>query len=169
VGWLYAPGVLDKIRVRITPTRPGQRLFVGIGPADDVERYLAGVKHTRIVDFWGRGVEKVDGDNAAPPPGAQAFWVASTSGSGPRTLVWKPTGGSWSVVVMNADGPRAIAVSADLGARLPALLWIALVSLLLATVCLAGGALLVIGAIRRRRASRLGTYAKRGGTNHAAD
>ncbi len=161
-GWMYAPGLLDKVRIRITPVSPGQRLFVGIGPSADVDRYLAGVKRTVISDFWGNGVEAVDGRKPASPPGTQDFWVASSSGSGARTLVWDPADGSWSVVVMNADGRHGIDVGADLGARLPALLGIALGSLAAGAVFMAGGVLLIVGAIRRRRASRLETDRKEG-------
>jgi hypothetical protein len=39
--------------------------------------------------------------------------------------VWKPANGSWTVVVMNADGQPGIDVRADLGARVPAVPWIA--------------------------------------------
>src|SRR5215470_17601050 len=82
VGWLYSPGLLDKIRIRVTRERSGPQLFVGIGPATDVDRDLAGVNHTLISEFLGDKTETIDG-GAAPssPPGAQRFWVASASGS----------------------------------------------------------------------------------------
>ena len=51
-SWLYAPGLLGKIRIRITPASPDQELFVGIGPSAEVDRYLAGANHTVITDFW---------------------------------------------------------------------------------------------------------------------
>jgi hypothetical protein len=162
VAWLYAPGLLDKVRIRVTPVSPGQRLFVGIGSSADVDRYLAGVKHAVISDFWGNGVEPIDGSKPAAAPGTHDFWVASTSGVGPRTLVWDPTDGSWSVAVMNADGRPGIDVGADLGARLPALLGIALGSLAAGAAFMAGGVLLIVGAVRRRRASRLETERKEG-------
>ena len=71
-------------------------------------------------------METVDGGTPGSAPGTQDFWVASATGSGARTLVWDPADGSWTVVVMNADGRPGIDVGADLGARMPALLWIAL-------------------------------------------
>ena len=55
---------------------------------------------------------------------------------------------------MNADGRPGIDVGADLGARMPAVLWIALGVLLAGAVFLAGGGLLIAGAIRGRRASQ---------------
>jgi hypothetical protein len=153
VGWLYSPALLGKVRIRVTRVGAGPALFVGIGPARDVDRYLAGVKHTFISDFFGNKAEPVDGGSARSAPGKQDFWVASATGAGARTLVWHPVDGSWTVVVMNADGQPGIDVKADLGARMPDLLWVSVGLLAAGAVLLAGGALLITGAIRRRRAA----------------
>jgi hypothetical protein len=156
VGWLYSPALLGKVRIRVTPVSAGAPLFVGIGRSADVDRYLAGVNHTLISDFFRSKVEAIGGGTPRSAPGAQDFWVASSTGSGARNLVWDSTKGAWTVVVMNADGRRGIDVRADLGARLPALLWIAVGLLVAGAVLLAGGILLVAGALRRRRAGRAG-------------
>jgi hypothetical protein len=55
---------------------------------------------------------------------------------------------------MNANARPGIGVRADLGARMPAVLWIAIGLLVAGAVFLAGGGLLIAGAIRGRRASR---------------
>jgi hypothetical protein len=157
VGWLYAPGLLDRVRIRVTPVSAGPPLFVGIGPSTDVDRYLAGVNHTVITEFWDEKVEAVDGGTPRSAPGRQDFWAASTTGAGPQTLRWDPADGSWTVVVMNADGRPGINVGADLGARMPAVLWIALGVLAAGAVFMAGGVLLIAGAIRGRRASQAST------------
>jgi hypothetical protein len=52
---------------------------------------------------------------------------------------------------MNADGEAGIDVGADLGARAPALPWIALGLLVAGAVFLVGGALVIVGALRHRR------------------
>ena len=145
-GWLYSPALLDKVRIRVTPTTSGPPLFVGIGPSADVDRYLTGVDHTVITDFWGEETEGVEGGPPASAPETQDFWAASTTGSGPQTLVWDPADGSWTVVVMNADGRPGIDVGTDLGAKVPALPWIAVGVLALGALLLAGGALLIVGA-----------------------
>lgn len=150
VGWLYGPGLLDEVRVRVTPETPGARLFVGIGRSEDVDRYLEGVNRSVIKDFWKPSVERIAGRAPRSAPGAQRFWVAKATGSGPRTLLWKPAKGTWTVIVMNADGGPEIGVTADLGARLPALPWIALGFLVAGIVFAAGAALLIVGARRRR-------------------
>jgi len=148
--WLYAPGLLGKVRIRVTPTGSGSPVFVGIGPSDAVDSYLAGVGHTVINDYWSDKVETLGGgDRPATVPSAQQFWVASTTGTGRRTLVWKPTDGSWTVVVMNANGHAGINVKADLGARLSALPWIAVGLVVAGAVFMTGGVLLVLGAVRR--------------------
>ena len=149
VGWLYAPGLLGEIRVRVTPTGAEAPLFVGIGRSVDVDRYLAGVSHSLIADFFGNKVEAIGGGRAGSTPATQHFWVASSTGAGARTLTWHPKHGSWSVVVMNANARPGIDVRADLGARFPAVLWISIGFLLAGAVFLTGGGLLVLGAIRR--------------------
>jgi hypothetical protein len=152
VGWLYSPGMLGKVRIRVTPLDPGSVHFVGIGPSAAVDQYLAGVNRTVISEFFDDNVETVDGGPARSAPGPQDFWVASAIGSGTQTLKWDPADGSWTVVVMNADGRPGIGVGADLGARMPAVLWIAVGSLAAGAIFLAGGALLIAGAIRSRGA-----------------
>lgn len=147
-GWLYAPDILGKVRVRVTPESPGP-VFVGIGPSAEVDRYLAGVKHTVISDFWRDDVESVGGGSPGSPPGRQSFWAASESGSGQQSLVWDPADGDWTVVVMNADGRAGIEVGADLGAKVPALLWVSIGLLLGGAIFLVGGGLLIASAVRR--------------------
>jgi hypothetical protein len=150
-GWLYSPSLLDNVRIRVTPASSGSALFVGIGPSTDVNRYLAGVNHTRISDFWGEQIQAIGGGTPAAAPGTQDFWVASATGPGTPTVVWEPTDGSWTVVVMNADGRPGIDVAADLGARMPSLLWIAIGFLAAGGVLAVGGAFLIVGAVRRRQ------------------
>jgi hypothetical protein len=148
-GWLYPPSVLGKVRIRVTPTSSDRATFVGIGPSAEVDRYLAGVSHTVISEFWRNDVEQVVGGRPATVPSAQTFWVVSTNGTGAQNLVWHPKKGSWKVVVMNADGRSGVSVGADLGAKIPALPWIALGVLVGGIVFLAGGGLLIADALGR--------------------
>lgn len=155
-GWLYAPGLLHKVRIRVTPVNSDSPLFVGIGRSTDVDRYLAGVNHTVITEFWRNETEAIGGGAPQSSPASQDFWVASDKGPGARTVVWDPADGSWTVVVMNADGKPGIAVGADLGARMPAVLWIAVGVLAAGAVFMAGGALLIAGAFPRNRTPTTG-------------
>jgi hypothetical protein len=154
IGWLYSPALLGTVRIRVTPVHTGPALFVGIGPSADVDRYLAGVSHTVITDFPADQVQATGGGAPGSAPGTQDFWVASVTGPGPQTLSWHPASGIWTVVVMNTDGRPGIHVTADLGARYPDLLWIAVGLLAAGAVFGAGGALLIVGAIRGGRAGR---------------
>jgi len=151
VGWLYAPSLLDDVRIRVTPESQASAVFVGIGPSADVDRYLAGVNHTVISDLWTGTEHVVSGGTQVARPGTQDFWVATDTGSGPRTVTWEPTEGSWSVVVMNADGGPGLRVEADLGATMPAVVWIALGLLLVGGLFLGGGVILIVGAFRAAR------------------
>jgi hypothetical protein len=153
VGWLYPPTLLGKIRIRVTPVSSGSPLFVGIGSSSEVERYLAGTNHTVITDYFGDKVQLVEGGQSRPAPGKQHFWVASTTGPGARNLFWKPADGSWTVVVMNADGRPGIGIRADLGARMSALPWVAGGLCAAGVIFMAGGVLLIVGAVRRRSSS----------------
>ena len=148
-GWAYAPALLDKVRIRVTPVNSNQAVFVGIAPSAQVDRYLAGVSHTVITDIWSNGQEFVGGARSPSAPGAQDFWVASSSGRGTRTVEWDPTNGSWTVVVMNVEGQPGIDVRADLGATIPSLLWVAVGLLIAGAVFLAGALLLIVIPIRR--------------------
>ena len=150
MSWLYSPGLLGKVRIRVTPVHSDSSLFVGIGASADVDRYLAGVKRTVISEFFRDELKTVDGGPAHSAPGTEDFWVASAAGRGTQTLAWTPVTGSWTVVLMNADARPGLDVSADLGARMPAVLWLAVGLLSAGAVLIAGGAFLIAGAIRRR-------------------
>jgi hypothetical protein len=39
-------------------------------------------------------------------------------------LLWKLRSGTWSVVVMNADGSRDVAATIGVGVKVPGLLWV---------------------------------------------
>ena len=154
VGWLYSEVVLGEVRIRVAPSDPGSSVFVAIGPTNDVYRYLAGANTTVISDFWTERLETTGGSATPSPPETQDFWAASVSGTGPQTLTWDPTNGSWTVVVMNADGRSGVEVSADLGATMPMLTGFAIGSFVFGGLLLAGGVLLMVVASRRSRTGR---------------
>jgi hypothetical protein len=151
ISWLYSGIVLGEVRIRVRPSDEGSTLFVGIGPTADVDRYLAGVSKTVIQDLWTDTVATSGGGTPGAAPGTQDFWVASTSGTGPQTLTWDPANGSWTVVVMDADGQDGVSVATDLGAEMPLLMAIAVGSLAVGVLFLIGGVLLIMAAVRRSR------------------
>ena len=112
---------------------PGPALFVGIGPSTEVDRYLAGVNHTVITEFWeGRW-------RPSPAVSPDLLPQRSTSGSPPTRAVGHGPGmGSDrrildEIVVMNAD-ERPGSTLERTWEPLPAVLWIAVGVLAAGTV-----------------------------------
>ena len=133
----------------------GQPVFIGIGPARDVERYLARSQHDQITDFeadpFSVTYRRVEGTAQPAPPAEQDFWRVEASGSGTQTITWPLEQGEWSAVAMNADGSREVSVDARFGARVSALVWIAIAFLVAGGLVLVGGVVLIYLGARRRR------------------
>jgi hypothetical protein len=149
-GWQWTRDLIGTVRIRVTGTGAEAGTFVGIAPTDRADRYLAGVARTVLTDLPGRRAVIVDG-TAAPPtaPSTAEIWVAESSGAGTRTLTWEPTGGDWTVVIMNADASRGLTVRGDVGATVPALTGVAVALLAGGAVLVAGGTLLAVLAAGR--------------------
>ncbi|HET7349647.1 MAG TPA: DUF4389 domain-containing protein [Marmoricola sp.] len=113
--------LLGDTRVEATSTR--RPVFVGIGPAAAVHRYLAGVETDTLEGYTGDDPELRTDPGGAPTaaPGDQGFWVTSSAGSGTRSVTWTPRQGDWVAVVMNADGSAGIRTEISVGAEVPAL------------------------------------------------
>ena len=138
-----------------TDASAGVPLFIGIGPAADVEAYLAGVERSRLVGAGDDGrpaVQALPGAAPTSPPTGQAFWAASTSGAGPQQLTWTAADGRWAVVVMNADGSRGVSAGVTAGVTAPALGGLSTGLLTGGAVALLAGVLLVFLAVPRRSA-----------------
>lgn len=111
------------LRNRVTlrfATTADDPVFLGIGPAGDVQRYLQDVAREEVVEVTGTGVVTITHDGAAQPeePGLQGFWVASSTGSGRQELAWELQPGQWTLVVMNPDASPGVVVDVSVGARL---------------------------------------------------
>ena len=119
-----AQTVVGSVRLRITatPTGAGHLLFLGIGPASAVDRYLSGVSHDVATDVsvtpFHLTLARHGGTATPPPPGSQSFWVAKASGNHP-TLTWTVTSGSYRVVVMNTDAAAPVAFAGGLDLTIP--------------------------------------------------
>ena len=121
--------VVDRIgTIRVRATSGDDRpLFVGIGRAAAVSRYLAGVAHDEVThldyDPFAITKHRSAGTHSPATPSQQSFWVASAIGPGTQTVEWKIDDGSWSLVLMNADASRAVAADVQFGAKAGWLLW----------------------------------------------
>jgi hypothetical protein len=96
-----------KVRLSAQATGSASGLFIGIGPAKDVERYLAGTRHEEATDVdvypWHLDREMHAGTRKPGRPGAQDFWVARATGERSASLSWKIRDGEYRAVLMNAD------------------------------------------------------------------
>ena len=128
-------------------------VFVGIGPADDVDRYLAGAAIAEVTDLElapYRLERTMRAGRATPaPPGEQTFWVARDSGADAAAIDWKVRDGRYRAVVMNADGSHDVASHGTFGVKVPNLSVIALVLLIGGLVMTVAG--LVVGIRGARR------------------
>ena len=125
--WFVNRDLIGTVKVRVSSARP---VFIGVGPENAVNGYLAGVAHARGSSLTTPSSHFRINPGGAPttPPGTQTFWGASTTGTGQQTLTWKPQPGNWRIVLMNADGTAGVSSGVRIGARVPHLLTIGIVA-----------------------------------------
>lgn len=130
----------------------GGELFVGVADADDVAAYLDGVAFADAVELsypgGDLGLRPRDGRTRPAPPEDQSFWIDSRVGDG--RLTWDLDEGSWSLVLMNADGSAGVDVAGTATARIPALGTTLLVVLAIGAVLAGVGLWLIVSALRGR-------------------
>jgi hypothetical protein len=119
--WVINPDHYGKVRLNVK-SRTGKPVFVGIAPTSKVAAYLGHTPHEQVTDVsypsFSASYAYYAGDRRPALPAAQRFWVASAHGSGKQSLTWNVRRGSWSIVVMNADGSRGVDTGVSAGARL---------------------------------------------------
>jgi hypothetical protein len=146
---LVARDMLGTVRIH---TQSPQPVFVGIGPAAAVTKYLGGVRRevaTRF-DAAQSDFRLQQGGAPAAPPTSKHFWVAHSLGSGSQTLSWTPANGNYRIVVMNANASAGVHTDLAIGARLPHLLWIGIGALGAGALLLLLGGGGLYAAVRRR-------------------
>jgi hypothetical protein len=145
-----------RVRLSVKSTGRTDGLFLGIGPAAEVDRYLAGAPTEEVTDIDSDPFKldrKSHGGTKRPArPATQDFWVAQASGRDAATLRWKVRDGDYRVVLMNADGTRGVRADGDVGLTVPHLPTIAWSLLGGGILLLAGGVTaIVLGARTPRR------------------
>jgi hypothetical protein len=142
-----------RLHITATPARTGHPIFIGIGPAAAVGRYLSRVSHDVATDVtltpFHLTLAHHPGAARPAPPLSQSFWVADASGNR-ATLSWTVTDGSYRVVAMNADGAAAISFNSQLGLTIPHTFAIGTGLLTGGIVLLLVGGLLLVLGIRAR-------------------
>lgn len=164
------PSDAANVRFAVRSTDGGS-VFVGIGPSDDVERYLDGVAHDQIVSLGDRRNEvtyrSFSGNAPATTPGEQSFWVATVEGQNEQTLTWGVRQGAWTVVVMNADGSAPVVVSTEIAVRIPALVGIGIGLIIAGLLLGALTAFLLVLAFRQQLAAASPAGQPETGPRHA--
>jgi hypothetical protein len=147
---------LGSPRIRIAAESDGDRgVFVGIGRAADVDRYLAGAPVAEVTDLKlapFRLERSVRRGTAVPvAPAGQDFWLARSSGDSRAGIDWKVRDGDYRAVIMNADGSRDVATHGTFGVKVPHVSPIALGLLIAGIVMAAAGLTAFVTGVRRPR------------------
>ncbi|HEX6343279.1 DUF4389 domain-containing protein [Umezawaea sp.] len=126
--------------------RADEDVIIGIGPADDVNRYLSVVERDEVQGIGPEVVYRhLDG---GPPPATRPTWAASGTGS----LTWHADEGTWAVAVLNPDGSRVVDTRLSARATVPALGWVSTALLLGGVLVVSlGGTTLLVAAVRSSR------------------
>ncbi len=142
---------LGTVRLDVEPTGDGP-VFVGIGHQSDVAAYLRDVEHVHVSGPNANShQERSPGTREPAAPQDQRFWKADVAGTGAQRLQWTVETGEWTVVVMNADGARGVAVDASVGGKTPLLVPLAVTLLVVGILAMIGGALMLVAATRPQR------------------
>jgi hypothetical protein len=146
-----------RLEIEGTARSAGHGVFVGVAPAADVDRYLAGADVDVVQNFdlapFTLTTDRRPGTAAPAAPGAQGFWVARAEATtGVAALTWTVRDGDYRVVVMNADASTGIDVDGTFGIVIPRAYALSMTVLVIGLVLLAlGFALLLVGLLQRPR------------------
>lgn len=155
-GGGFPEGLLGDAKVRVTGGG-AKAIFVGVAATSDVQAYLDGVGHSVVRDLPLRGdsadptYETTLGEAPRTAPGEAGFWLDQSSGTGPQEVAWPLATGSWTVVVMNANGTPGVTAEAEAGLTVPGLAWAVGVLLSIAGTLMIVALALLITALHRRR------------------
>jgi hypothetical protein len=105
-------------------------VFLGVAQDSYAAAYLGQVEYDRLVsprweydpfvnDFPEYTLSRHPGSAPSGPPTMHSWWVAHQTGTGSQVLTWRPTTGSYWVVVMNEDASSGVDVDVKLGVRVP--------------------------------------------------
>jgi hypothetical protein len=155
--------------VRIQATSSGSTpVFIGIAPTSQVMGYLNGVAYDEVTNIgWftsgGEQYRHHDGTQTPAAPAQQNFWAAKQEGTGTQTLQWDVKSGTWTAVLMNADGSAPVSADVSLGLHLGLILPLGIGLTAGGVVLLAVGILLVVLGARRPRRPQQAMYGYPGG------
>lgn len=144
---------ISEVRLRVTPASGSAPTFIGLARPQDVEQYLAGVGYVTAKQAPAYKVTYVQHNGSAPstPPTGASLWTVQASGTDTLTLQFTPQeqSGDRVLVGMNANGSPSLTGQVESNIKVPALPWVAAVSLIAGIVLLAGSVMLIVKARRR--------------------
>lgn len=143
------------LRISASPLQGTARVFVGIGRAADVNRYLAGASTEQVTNLHGdpyaiTGTLHSGRANALPPT-SERFWVAQATSTHAAEINWKVRDGQYRVVIMSADGRRGFATTTAIGVTIPNIAAYSIAALILGLLIAGGGTTILIRTDRQRR------------------
>ena len=156
-GGLPVPrSLLGTVRISVTPAPGAGPVFTGIAPATAASHYLAqaGYDTVRGITHHHATYTTHRGGAPATVPGRAGIWAAQVAGPGTQVLTWPDRSGSWTVVAMNADGSRPVAVRISVAASVRTLPWIGAGLLAGGVIVLAAGVLLIAVSARHAASHR---------------
>jgi hypothetical protein len=143
------------LRISASPVQGTAAVFIGIGRAADVDRYLAGVATQEVsnlsVEPYSITGTRHGGRASAQPPTTQRFWVAQASSTRAAGINWTVRDGQYRVVIMNANGHGGFATTSAIAITIPNIAHYALAGLFLGLLIAGGGTALLIRATRQPR------------------
>lgn len=152
-SWAYYPLGTPHIRVQAQSTND-RPIFLGLGPAADVDRYLTGVAIDEVtnVDFSPYRLTKQlrPGDRLPAPPVTQRFWSAQATGADQQALTWPVQSGTYRLVVMNPLGGPGVDVQGSLAVGIPHAFGLGVGLVIAGVVALAGGIALLRWGVKTR-------------------
>jgi len=121
---------VEKVKVKFTATNKteGKETFIGIAKEETLSDYLGDSDYDEIEEFRTKNLSsepqisyKRHSGNSAPetPPTSLKSWTASAHGDGQQVLEWRLEEGTYSMVLMNADGSRGLKFSGSVGVKIP--------------------------------------------------
>lgn len=124
VDWEWPLADRWDISLGVENTNSDVPVFIGYGPTESVDAYLAGSPYTLVYSI-GTGEQQrsrdidVPGTEAPEPPGDQTFWAQQASGVGRQTLQIAPGQGDYRFVAMNADASQGVSLTVYGSMRVP--------------------------------------------------
>jgi hypothetical protein len=141
------------LRISASPVQRTAGVFIGIGRAADVDRYLAGVATQEVtnlsIDPYSITGTRHGGRANVKPPATQRFWVGQASSTRAAQINWKVRDGQYKVVIMSANGHGGLATTSAIAITTPYIARYALAVLLLGLLMAGGGTALLIRATRQ--------------------